>query len=130
MKRRIAREKAIQSLFQIDVSEIDRDEAIDHVLDDGEERDRDEFLLSLVYGTTNHLEEIDEVIKQHLEKWSFERIGNVDRAILRMAVFEIKYIEEMPVRVSLNEAIDLAKVFGGEESGRFVNGVLSKIIQH
>lgn len=125
MKRRLAREKALQSLFQIDVSGVDRSEAIGHVLDDEEAKDG--FLIQLVEGTTDHLEEIDARIKGQLEHWSFERIGNVDRSVLRLAVFEMMYLEEIPINVSMNEAIDLAKTFGGEESGRFVNGVLSKI---
>ncbi|WP_349407737.1 transcription antitermination factor NusB [Pseudalkalibacillus sp. SCS-8] len=125
MKRRIAREKALQSLFQIDVSGLDRDEAIGHVLEEGEERDS--FLVQLVEGTLDHLEEIDALIKKHLENWSFDRIGNVDRAVLRIAVFEMIHMEEIPKNVTFNEAIDLAKTFGGDESGRFVNAVLSKI---
>ncbi|WP_257348022.1 transcription antitermination factor NusB [Pseudalkalibacillus decolorationis] len=125
MKRRQAREKAIQSLFQIDVSEVNREDAISHVLN--EDEGKDDFLVQLVEGTTDHLDEIDETIKQHLERWSFDRIGNVDRSVLRLAVFEMLFIEEIPINVTFNEAIDLAKTFGGDESGRFVNAVLSKI---
>ncbi|MCF6137851.1 transcription antitermination factor NusB [Pseudalkalibacillus berkeleyi] len=125
MKRRIAREKALQSLFQIDVSQLERDEAIGHVLEEGEERDS--FLIQLVEGTIEHLEDIDSIIREHLENWSFDRIGNIDRSVLRIAVYEMKYLEEIPINVTFNEAIDLAKIFGGDESGRFVNAVLSKI---
>lgn len=125
MKRRIAREKAIQSLFQVDRSEIDPQEAINHVLEDGEESDP--FLSALVFGTIEHLEEIDQKIKDNLEKWSFDRLGNVDRAVLRMAVYEMLFEENIPVNVTFNEAIDLAKVFGGDESGKFVNAILSKV---
>ncbi|MGO4887101.1 transcription antitermination factor NusB [Anaerobacillus sp. MEB173] len=126
MKRRLARQKAIQSLFQVDVSGTDRDEAINNVLEDSDEKD--EFLVNLVYGTLEHLPEIDKVIENNLENWSLNRIGNVDRAIIRMSIYEIKYVEEIPTNVSFNEAIELAKAFGGDESGRFVNGVLSKIV--
>lgn len=125
MKRRIAREKAIQSLFQVDRSEIEPEEAMNHVLED--EEPTDPFLKSLVFGTVEHLEEIDNKIKENLEKWSFDRLGNVDRAVLRMAVYEMLFEEEIPVKVTFNEAIDLAKVFGGEESGKFVNAILSKV---
>ncbi len=125
MKRRNAREKALQSLFQIDVSQLDRSEAIGHVLE--EDQERDEFLVQLVEGTTDHKEEIDTLIKEHLENWSFERIGNVDRTVLRLAVYEMLYIDDIPIKVTFNEAINLAKTFGGDESGRFVNAVLSKI---
>ncbi|WP_347549671.1 transcription antitermination factor NusB [Pseudalkalibacillus hwajinpoensis] len=126
MKRRHAREKAIQVLFQIDVTDTDPREALEHVLNEGE---GDEFLSELVFGTLDNLEKIDEVIKENLVNWSFSRIGNVDRSVLRMASYEMVIRDDIPVNVSLNEAVELAKLFGGEESGRFVNGVLSKIIQ-
>ncbi|TKD70061.1 transcription antitermination factor NusB [Pseudalkalibacillus hwajinpoensis] len=126
MKRRHAREKAIQVLFQIDVTDTDPREALEHVLSEGE---GDEFLSELVFGTLENLEKIDEVIKENLVNWSFSRIGNVDRSVLRMASYEMVIRDDIPVNVSLNEAVELAKLFGGEESGRFVNGVLSKIMQ-
>lgn len=125
MKRRHAREKAIQALFQIDVTDTDPKEALEHVLSDGE---GDEFLSELVFGTLENLEEIDEKIKSNLVNWTFTRIGNVDRSVLRMACYEMTR-DDIPVNVSLNEAVELAKMFGGDESGRFVNGVLSKMIQ-
>ncbi|WP_371018272.1 transcription antitermination factor NusB [Pseudalkalibacillus sp. JSM 102089] len=126
MKRRHAREKAIQVLFQIDVTDTDPREALQHVLN---EEEGDEFLSELVFGTLENLERIDEVIKENLVNWTFNRIGNVDRSVLRMASYEMVVRDDIPVNVSLNEAVELAKLFGGEESGRFVNGVLSKIIQ-
>ncbi|MCA0171126.1 transcription antitermination factor NusB [Bacillus sp. RAR_GA_16] len=126
MKRRHAREKAIQVLFQIDVTDTDPREALHHVLNEGE---GDEFLSELVFGTLENLEKIDAVIKENLVNWTFSRIGNVDRSVLRMATYEMVMREDIPVNVSLNEAVELAKLFGGEESGRFVNGVLSKIMQ-
>ncbi|WP_273850711.1 transcription antitermination factor NusB [Guptibacillus spartinae] len=126
MKRRHAREKAIQVLFQIDVTDTDPREALQHVLNEGE---GDEFLSELVFGTLENLEKIDAVIKENLVNWTFSRIGNVDRSVLRMATYEMVMRDDIPVNVSLNEAVELAKLFGGEESGRFVNGVLSKIMQ-
>ncbi|EIT87326.1 transcription antitermination protein NusB [Fictibacillus macauensis ZFHKF-1] len=125
MKRRLAREKAFQSLFQIEVSDIEPKVAMGHVLEEGERED--EFLRSLVLGTMAHKEEIDTLIEQHLENWSFSRLANVEKAVLRLAVYEMKFEADIPINVSMNEAIELAKVFGGEESGRFVNGVLVKI---
>ncbi|MBU8907732.1 transcription antitermination factor NusB [Desertibacillus haloalkaliphilus] len=125
MKRRLARQKAVQSLFQIDVSDTDWQEAIENTLEDNEEQDA--FITELVRGTLAHQKEIDQIITDHLENWTLERVGNVDRAIMRMAIYEMKYIEDIPMNVSLNEAIEQAKAFGGEESGRFVNGVLSKV---
>lgn len=127
MKRRHSRIKAVQSLFQVDMSGTDKDEAINNVLLENEKKDA--FLEQLVIGTLEHLEEINEILKKHLLNWKIERVGNVDRAVIRMAIFEMKYLPEIPINVSLNEAIDVAKSFGGDESGRFVNGVLSKVAE-
>ncbi|HEU5138572.1 MAG TPA: transcription antitermination factor NusB [Bacillales bacterium] len=125
MNRRTARQKAVQSLFQIDISGTEPTAAIANVLEEDERADP--FLESLVNGTLQHLQDIDPLIEKHLEHWNMKRIGNVDRCILRMAVFELGHMEDIPRNVTLNEAVELAKMFGGEESSRFVNGVLSKI---
>lgn len=125
MKRRTAREKALQALFQIDMSDIDPKDAIKHALD---EHPSDPYLERLVYGVLEHQEEIDEAIKGQLEKWSLERLANVDRSLLRIAIFEMKYCsEEVPVNVVLDEAIEIAKLYGDDHSSRFINGVLANI---
>lgn len=127
MNRRVARLRAAQALYQIDLTESDIEAAIESVVDDGEEPSS--FMLDLVHGTLDHKSVIDPVISASLQGWSLERMGLVDRAIVRMALFEMKYIEDIPVNVTFNEGIELAKAFGGEESGRFVNGVLSKSME-
>ncbi|MFC0297377.1 transcription antitermination factor NusB [Geobacillus jurassicus] len=124
MKRHEAREKALQALFQIDVGRIPPDEALHNVTGGG---DIDPFLRQLVFGVVEHQEEIDELLRANLEKWTLERVANVDRAILRMATYEMKYADDVPVSVSLDEAVELAKKFGDSKSGSFVNGVLSKV---
>ncbi|MGD6815582.1 transcription antitermination factor NusB [Metabacillus sp. 84] len=124
MNRRAAREKALQALFQIDVSQIDPAEALQHAFD---EEEVNSFTRDLVTGTVGHLEEIDGLIRPHLVKWKLERLANVDRGILRLAVYEMKFEEEIPASVSIDEAIELAKAFGDDQSSRFVNGVLSNI---
>ncbi|MBM6617340.1 transcription antitermination factor NusB [Bacillus suaedaesalsae] len=124
MKRRTAREKALQALFQLDLNEQEPTVAIEHVL---EGKGSDEFLEKLVLGATEHQQEIDELLKGSLENWSLDRIGNVDRAILRLAVYEMKFEESIPENVSINEAIELAKIFGDDDSSKFINSVLSKV---
>ncbi|MBD8070399.1 transcription antitermination factor NusB [Bacillus sp. PS06] len=124
MKRRTAREKALQALFQIDMSESDPREAIESVLEDEE---ADEFLTQLVLGVVEHKEEIDILLRKNLEKWNLERLANVDRSILRLAIYELNHLEEIPPKVSIDEAIELAKTFGDESSSRFINAVLSKV---
>ncbi|WP_282019879.1 transcription antitermination factor NusB [Planomicrobium okeanokoites] len=122
MKRHEAREKALQTLFQLEGTELTMVEAIEHVMD-GE---NDNFYTLLVEGTYTNMADIDEKLKGHLENWSLERLPKIERTILRMAVFELTYMEDAPSRVIMNEAIELSKTFGDEKSSRFVNGVLSK----
>lgn len=127
MKRRTAREKALQALFQIDVSSNDPSLAIEHVL---EGEPNDDYLTQLVIGVVNHQDEIDQMIKGCLENWSLDRLATVDRNLLRMAVYELKYChEDVPEKVVLDEAIEIAKRFGDHQSGKFINGVLSKVKQ-
>ena len=124
MKRRTAREKALQTLFQIDVSNIDPKEAITHALD---EQESDPFFEELVFGVLEQKDKLDDMISQHLVNWKLDRIANVDRAILRLSVYEMVSQEDIPVSVSMNEAIELAKLFGDDKAPKFVNGVLSNI---
>ncbi|MEH7228766.1 transcription antitermination factor NusB [Bacillus safensis] len=124
MKRRTAREKALQTLFQIDVSNIDPKEAITHALD---EQESDPFFEELVFGVLEQKDKLDDMISKHLVNWKLDRIANVDRAILRLSVYEMVYQEDIPVSVSMNEAIELAKLFGDDKAPKFVNGVLSNI---
>ncbi|WP_077616625.1 transcription antitermination factor NusB [Caenibacillus caldisaponilyticus] len=124
MNRRQAREKAIQALFQMDVGAVGAEEALANVTEGGRS---DGFLEQLVKTTAEHLDRIDETIKKYLINWTFDRLANVDKAILRLAVCELLYFDDIPVKVTLNEAIELAKTFGDDDSHRFTNGVLAKI---
>lgn len=127
MKRRTAREKALQALFQIDVSNTEPSSAIEHVL---EGQSHDDYLTRLVLGVVEHQMEIDHLIKENLEKWSLERLATVDRNLLRIAVYELKFVkDEVPEKVVLDEAIEIAKLYGDEQSSKFINGVLSKVNQ-
>ncbi|PZX07267.1 NusB antitermination factor [Psychrobacillus insolitus] len=121
MKRRQARELALQALFQVDNNEISVEEAIGHVTEE-----QDEFLTQLVKGTIEHKEEIDASLVARLENWSLERLPKIERTVLRIAVYELLYTEDIPAKVVINEALEVCKVYGDEKSSRFVNGVLSK----
>ncbi|MEK3981253.1 transcription antitermination factor NusB [Psychrobacillus sp. INOP01] len=121
MKRRQARELALQALFQLDNHEISIEEAIGHVTEE-----QDSFLTQVVTGVVNHKEEIDASLTDKLENWSLSRLPKIERTVLRIAVFELLFTEETPAKVVINEALEISKVFGDEKSSRFVNGVLSK----
>ncbi|WP_404452971.1 transcription antitermination factor NusB [Virgibacillus necropolis] len=125
MKRHTAREKAFQILFQIDLNEQDPIQAL---ANHKETEETDSFLESLVHGVVEQKENVDDFISTHLENWTIQRIASVEKTILRIATYEIKYLEDIPTNVSINEAVDLANKYGDEKSGKFVNGVLSKII--
>ena len=126
--RRKAREIALQVLYQIDVLRIEPREAIElfwvHFNAPAEARG---FATELVGGTWAHREEIDQLISTCSENWSLERMARVDRNILRLAVYELLHGQGIPPKVALNEAIDLGKEFGSENSGSFVNGILDAL---
>src|SRR6266542_4920095 len=86
-----------------------------------------EFAQPLIEGMVAHLPEVDERIRRYCENYDFRRISAVDRNILRLAIYEMLYRNDIPPVVSINEAIELAKTFGGAESGRFVNGILDRV---
>ncbi len=81
----------------------------------------------LVLGVLEHCEELDRLIEQYSENWRLDRINIIERNILRMALFELLYCEEIPPKVTMNEAIDLGKRYGSEDSGGFINGILDRI---
>jgi N utilization substance protein B len=128
-KRRKTREYALQVLYQWEMTgqDVERGLALlrEHLLSAGGE---DSFLDRLVRGVSTHREEIDRLIEGHSEHWRLERMPPVDRNILRIAAFELLYCEEVPPRVSVNEAVELAKRFGSEDSPAFVNGILDRIM--
>jgi N utilization substance protein B len=124
MNRRTARQKALQILFQLDINDNKPDQAISQFM---EEELPDPFLKRLVHGVVENKLKLDEIIAAHLENWSIDRIASVEKTILRIAVYEIIYAEDVPLNVSINEAVELGHTFGDEKSGKFINGVLSKI---
>ncbi|NEY20079.1 transcription antitermination factor NusB [Bacillus ginsengihumi] len=126
MKRRTAREKALQALFQIDMNQSTPEEAIENVL---HHQEHDPYLSDLVEGTYAHIKEIDALISDHLDKWSIDRLAKVDLNILRLAVYELKYVEDVPANVAINEALEVSKRFADERSSKFINGVLNHIKQ-
>ncbi len=85
------------------------------------------FIKSLISGIIDNIKKIDEIIAEYAPEWPIEKITIVDRNVLRLGVYELKFNDNIPAKVAINEAIELAKTFGGEKSGKFVNGVLGSI---
>ena len=124
-----ARECALQALYQLDTGGGDPRDAVRGVLAHFEEADREteRFADELVRGVQSERSQIDELIQRSSTHWKLDRMARVDRNILRLAVYEILRRADVPVRVTLNEAVELGKKFGSEESSAFVNGVLDRI---
>ena len=128
-KRTKARERAVQALYQLDVAAEGLDEALARFWRNFEpvEREVRETAEELVRGVAAHRREIDDAIEGASANWRLDRMAKVDRNVLRLAVYELRHRGDVPVKVVINEAIELGKKFGSESSGAFVNGVLDKV---
>ena len=128
-KRRRSREMALQVLYQIDMSGMSPEEGLrlfyEHF--DAPEAARD-YAEGLVFGVMRHMADLDALIASASQNWRIERMAPVDRNILRLALEEMLHGTGVPPKVAVNEAIELAKAFGGEDSGAFVNGVLDHVL--
>ncbi|MFC5701050.1 transcription antitermination factor NusB [Cohnella faecalis] len=140
MKRRLAREITVQSLYQIEMNGVTGEIAVDNVIEDARQDNEvgtevselasiDAFTRGLVEGVESNKEEIDKALAEYLTGWQVDRLSRVDRQILRLAAYEIMYCDDVPSKVAINEAIEVAKHFGTEESGKFVNGVLGRMVR-
>ncbi len=122
--RREARERALQALYQLDITGEGVGVFWEHF--DGES---DPFTRQLVEGVAQHREQIDTLIASSTEHWSLPRLSRVDLSLLRLATYELMERAEIPASVTINEAIEIARRFGSDESAAFVNGVLDHIAQ-
>ncbi|MGI6225437.1 MAG: transcription antitermination factor NusB [Peptococcales bacterium] len=129
MKRRELREIAFQTIYQVDVGKNEVNTAIRERFIDTVVNDKDQvFCRNLIMGTLEKLPEIDAIIEKYAIDWKVERMLSVDRNILRLAVYEMHF-SDTPAKVALNEALELAKIFGSVESPKFINGILGQIIK-
>ena len=146
MSRRQAREVALQALFHLDLNPLNEAESPDEVrvlafdtaissYEDEDKKLLDKendrlFAMSLINGTRDNLGAIDEVISSVSKDWKLARMSGIDRNVLRLAIFEIRFADEpMQPGIAINEAVELSKRFGTDDSGKFVNGVLGAIIR-
>ena len=126
--RRRSRELAMQALFQMDILGDHSNEAIELFCKHFEvSKKAKPFFLQLVTGVSKYLEEIDRLIEASSENWKISRMSGMDRNIMRVAVYEMLFCDDIPPKVSINEAIDIGKRFGTEQSPAFINGVLDSI---
>ena len=128
--RRLGREQALQTLYSIAVGGREPSEALSEVIGEGADADHRAFVRDLVIGTLEYAPDADRVVGPLLEGWAIERLPTIDRLLLQMGTFELRCRPETPAPVAINEAVELAKRFSTEDSGRFVNGVLNAVASH
>lgn len=133
MTRREARENAFKLIFEIPFYGNNRSvERLDMFFDKLEEnisKDDKQYIIDSINLCFQHIENIDEIISSNLKNWKIERLSKVDLSILRLAVTEILYIDSIPDKVSVNEAVNIAKIFGDDNSPSFINGVLASLVK-
>lgn len=129
-KRTQSRSFALQALYQVDITKDNYTECLDNLwrgLDEPLESQIKDFTAELVKGVVDNLEAIDKKISQYTNNWQIQRMAVVDRNILRLSCYELIFRNDIPPKVSINEAVDLAKKYSGPEAGKFVNGILDKV---
>lgn len=130
MSRRLARQVAFQTLFQIDLSKTDVEDALIQRLSEvALSPENAEYVRRAVRGVTTQISALDLQIGTISQGWEVHRLGFIDRSILRLAIYEIVFMDEIPVGVTVNEAVELAKEFGDDESPRFINGLLGTVVR-
>ncbi len=130
MTRRYARELALQTLYNVEIGHNGAAEALEQTLGDGAQAAAQRgFVKELVFGTLENSAQSDAVIGPLLEGWTIDRLPTIDRIVLRMSVYELHHRSEIPAAVVINEAVELAKKYSTDDSGRFVNGVLASAIK-
>jgi len=127
-RRTLARECALKILYRVEISREPLESSIeDFWAREGGDREVKDFANSLARGTLENLSNIDGIISRYADNWEIKRMAVIDKNVLRMGTFELLYMGDIPYKVSINEAIELAKKYGDVDSGKFVNGILDKI---
>lgn len=130
MGRKIARESTMQLLYQMDLKNDFSQDVIDIFFENNEfEPDEVKYINKVTKGVKQNIENIDSFVEKYSEGWAIKRIARIDLAILRIAIFEIIYIEEMPPQVSINEAVDISKKYSTDQSSKYINGLLGTFLK-
>jgi len=128
-KRRVVREKVLQTLYAYEISKEPITNVINNIMGSlRDSKDEFEFAKLLVNEVIHHEKEIEKIIRAKVAHWEFDRIAFIDRILLRMGICELLYFPDIPPKVTINESIEIAKIFSTEQSGKFINGVLDAIL--
>lgn len=130
MSRKKARDNAFKCVYQLEfMDKHNIDDILEYCFVENENIEEEKkYIKKVVAGICENITEIDDIILSKLKNWTLARIAKIDLAILRLSIYEIKYMPDIPVKVSANEAVELAKTYGNPDSKSFVNGVIAKII--
>ena len=130
MSRRTARKEAFRLLYQIDIHKGVKDEVMNVFYETKSINDKDkQYIEDVVSGTISEMGYINSLIEKNAIGWKISRISKVNLAILRLAIYEILKRDDIPINVSINEAVEMAKTYDGEKAGAFVNGILGNIVK-
>ncbi|GAA0069192.1 transcription antitermination factor NusB [Clostridium sardiniense] len=133
MSRKVSREKAMELIFSTMLTKESYNEAMETFVENYEGNIKEvdlEYIKEVLKGVEENKDSIDNLIKENLQKWKIERISKVNLAILRLAVYEMNYVNDVPEKVAINEALEITKRYSDEKSVSFVNGVLDKIYKN
>ena len=131
MGRKKARDNAFKCIYEL---EFIKDKSLDDILsncyeENNNSEEEKQYIQIILNGVKENIEKIDSIILSKLKNWSLDRIAKIDLAILRLAIYEVLYVDSIPDKVSANEAVELAKTYGNNDSKSFVNGVIAKVIE-
>lgn len=133
MSRKLSREKAMELIFSTMLTKESYNEAMETFVENYEGNIKEvdlEYIKKVLKGVEENKDSIDNLIKENLQKWKIERISKVNLAILRLAVYEMNYVNDVPEKVAINEALEITKKYSDEKSVSFVNGILDKIYKN
>lgn len=128
MGRRASREMAMKLLYQMEIQKEDREEQLSEAYEANSLNEKDRsYITDVVQGVFKNQQFIDALVMEYAKGWKLNRISKVDLSVLRLCIYELHYRHDIPWSVSVNEAVELAKKYSGEEAGSFVNGILGRI---
>jgi len=128
--RRESRELILKILFQHEYGSVELGQAVKNLCEESCIEDSLVFIKNMVYGITEHKELLDQFIEKYALGWDIERIARVDLIVLRMGLYEIIFCSDIPYEVTINEAVEIVKLYGGENSGSFINGILAGFLNN
>lgn len=130
MQRRLAREMVMKLIYQMDIQGEFSTDMVDRFIETLPEDEQNKYIREIAEKFIQNKDQIDQLVDENSKQWKLARIAKVDLSILRVAITEIQYDEDIPENVSINEAVELAKTFSSDESGSFINGILGSIMKN